>query len=395
MRLQILSENFIGYEDLEIKEELFGGQEILLKETCLTLREKGYQVSVVQFGKEYKEFNYNGIPITQIKVPKFKFLQRLGFIRRWTWAGMFFVKYLDKEADWIHLHNHHFSFPLVFFKKKYQIMTGMNHGVEWDVPWTYEKLNLKNIRDRFSFFLLRKVSNFSICKLNKLITNDRFFFHFATLFKPSLSEKFQYIPNYFDEEFVEGDIKRCETIKAIEKFSNSKKIVYLPKMSMRERGTDILIKACSYQEEWKLVISGLSHQQEYFINLVNRLDLKDKVFFTGHITRSTQRAIFLKSDIVVIPSPCREATAIALLEAMAFEKPIVASEIGGLVEVIWDNYNGLLSKPTANEFKKKINYLLKNPEIAKYYAKNARHDAYFRFNKKIWRESINRFFVRN
>ena len=392
MRIQILSENFIGYEDLSIKDELFGGQEILLKETCLTLKEKGHEVSVVQFGKEYKEFNYNDIPIKQIKVPKFIFLQKLGFIRRWTWAGMFFVKYLDKEADWIHLHNHHFSFPLVFFKKKYQIMTGMNHGVEWDIPWTYEKLNLKNIRDRFSFFLLRQVSNFSISKLNKLITNDRFFFHFATLFKPSLSEKFQYIPNYFDNEFVEGDIKSCDTIKAIENFSNSKKIVYLPKMSMRERGTDILIKACSFQEDWKLVISGLSHQQEDFINLVNRLDLNDKVFFTGHISRSTQRSIFSKSDIVVIPSPCREATAIALLEAMAFEKPIVASEIGGLVEVVWHKHNGLLCKPTQQEFGKCIKYLIDNPKKAEKLAANAHLDVYSRFNKKNWKKLMLQFF---
>ena len=81
-------------------------------ETCINLLKAGHDVSVVQFGNSNKKFLFNNIPITQIKVPKLLFLQRLGFIRRWTWAGLYFIKALDKKADWIHLHNHHFSFPL-------------------------------------------------------------------------------------------------------------------------------------------------------------------------------------------------------------------------------------------------------------------------------------------
>ena len=225
-----------------------------------------------------------------------------------------------------------------------------------------------------------------------MISNDRFFIHFATLFRPNLAKKFQYIPNYFDPSLISNQIIESEVISEIENFLEGKKLVYLPKMSMRERGTDLLIKASMKQDDWKLVISGVSSQQKEFIDLKERMGLSKKVFFTGHITRSEQSSIFIKSDIVVIPSPCREATAIALLEAMAFRKPVVVSEIGGLVEIIWNNHNGILCQPTKDDFARNIQYLLKNPELARSLANNAYEDVHKRFNKEIWINSMLKFF---
>ena len=55
---------------------------------------------------------------------------------------------------------------------------------------------------------------------------------------------------------------------------------------------------------------------------------------------------------------------LALLEAMTFGKPIVATAVGGIPEVITDGKNGLLVPPTVDAIVEKIDMLLKNREYA-------------------------------
>jgi glycosyltransferase involved in cell wall biosynthesis len=399
MKIQIFTSEFHGYMPEKTSSPIFGGQELLLLETAKLLIEEGHDVEVVQLSDKTEKITYQKIKIIKIKSPQLLWLQRLGFIRRWTWAGIIFTKYIDKNADWIHLHNHHFSFPMVFFKNKKQIMTGMNHGVEWDVPWVYESFSLKNYRDRFSFYILRCVSRFSVTKLNKMISNDRFFIHYTTLRLPNLSDKFKYIPNYFDERNFNWkiEINKSDTIvNDVLRFSNGREIVLLPKMAGPDRGTDILIDCVSLGDSWCLVITGVSYFTEHYKKIVKERGLTNNVFFTGHIDYSIQLPqLYKMASIVVIPSPCREATSIALLEGLAMRKPVIAAEIGGLVEIVDNEYNGILCSANKNEFLKRINHLLDNPDFASTLADNGLDTVQKRFTRVIWRKRMLEFFNSN
>jgi glycosyltransferase involved in cell wall biosynthesis len=398
MKIQIISESFIGYNKGKISGEIFGGQELLLLETCKLLLERGDEVEVLQFGDKNEIINYQGIKIRKVWSPKLKFLERAGFIKRWTWAGIFFTPHIDKTADWIHLHNHHFSFPIRFFVRS-QILTGMNHGVEWDLPWTYAGLSLKNIRDRMSFFLLKLVTRFSVKRLDKVITNDRFFIHYITSRRPDRANKFTYIPNYIDERVFDLDINPVKKIPSIceqiSNFSKGKKIILLPKMSMKERGTDLMIDVMKKIDDAILIITGVSQQQDYYKSLVEDAGLSDKILFTGHISYSDELPfIFNQSDMVVIPSPCREATAISLLEGMSMGKPVLASEIGGLPEIVWNGYNGFLVYPSVDGFFHAIRKVLDDNELSKKISIIAKNDVYMRFSRKQWRLSMSEFFTK-
>ncbi len=396
MKIQIFTSEFHGYMPEKTSTPIFGGQELLLLETAKLLINEGHDVEVVQLSDKAEKITYQKIRIHKIKCPQLLWLQRLGFIRRWTWAGIVFTKYINKDADWIHLHNHHFSFPMVFFKKKKQIMTGMNHGVEWDVPWVYSSLSPKLIRDRFSFFLVRCISRFSVKKLDKLISNDRFFIHFTTLRFPNLSSKLHYIPNYYDERNFDYkiDIDSSDiVINDVLIFSKGRKIVLLPKMAGPDRGTDILIDCVSLGVSWCLVITGVSYFTEHYKRIVIERGLTNNVYFTGHIEYSLQLPqLFKMASIVVIPSPCREATSIALLEGLAMRKPVIAAEIGGLVEIVDDGFNGLLCLADVNEFLKRINYLLNNPDVASILADNGLYTVQQRFTRLIWTRRMLDFF---
>lgn len=90
-----------------------------------------------------------------------------------------------------------------------------------------------------------------------------------------------------------------------------------------------------------LVVGG----GEYFENLqaeVKKLDLEKNVKFAG--ARKDIPSILSVSDLFVLPT-LTEALPTVLAEAMAASLPIVASQVGGVPEMVQDGFNGKLIEP--------------------------------------------------
>ena len=102
--------------------------------------------------------------------------------------------------------------------------------------------------------------------------------------------------------------------------------------------------------------------------------------------------IYASADVVVIPSPCREATAIAMLEGMAMGKPMVVANIGGLVEVAKDGYNALVRNANVVEFSQAVEKLLADPELGRTLGRNAHNFVTVAYNKAVWDARIRAFF---
>jgi glycosyltransferase involved in cell wall biosynthesis len=91
----------------------------------------------------------------------------------------------------------------------------------------------------------------------------------------------------------------------------------------------------------------------------------DNVFFMGNISNAS--IYCQQSDLFMLASDY-EGLPIVLLEAMSYGKPLVASKVGGIPEIVIDEKNGYTLPNNASMFAEKIDYILKNENIQKQFS---------------------------
>jgi len=79
-------------------------------------------------------------------------------------------------------------------------------------------------------------------------------------------------------------------------------------------------------------------------SMAERLGITDRVVFVGKLDRGALVREYAKADFLVLPS-LFEPFGIVLLEAMAAGLPVIASNVGGIPEVVADEDSGLLVEP--------------------------------------------------
>ena len=110
-----------------------------------------------------------------------------------------------------------------------------------------------------------------------------------------------------------------------------------------------------------LWIAGDGPERTRLTRLAKRENIADQVLFLGQ--RDDAADLLVASDIFVLPSR-QEGLGVASLEAMALGRPVVASRVGGLAEVVDDGRSGLLVPPDDPEaLGDAIARLLENPEL--------------------------------
>lgn len=105
--------------------------------------------------------------------------------------------------------------------------------------------------------------------------------------------------------------------------------------------------------------------------LVKKLALTKCIEFTG---RKNNIALVLNNlDLLVLPSIGQESFGRVIIEAQAVGVPVVASRIGGIVDIIDNNQTGLLFTPgDSKELAKKIITIYKNKDLRDRFILNAR-----------------------
>ncbi len=111
----------------------------------------------------------------------------------------------------------------------------------------------------------------------------------------------------------------------------------------------------------EFLIIGNGIERNKLENLASSLGILENVIFAGWV--ENPYPLIAKMDIFVLTS-LWEGLGIVLMEAMALGKPVIATKVGGIPEVVEDGKSGILIPPDDVEsFSKAISTLLKKPEM--------------------------------
>lgn len=125
-------------------------------------------------------------------------------------------------------------------------------------------------------------------------------------------------------------------------------------------------------------------------------DCWSKISFTGRINKNQLYELYQIADIGVIPSMC-EPFGLVATEMMMHQLPVVASDAGGLSEIIDDNYSGLkvpmtdadgVRKLDVNILVEKIKLLLDEPGLRKEIGRNGRKKFLEKYELNIFKENM-------
>ena len=115
------------------------------------------------------------------------------------------------------------------------------------------------------------------------------------------------------------------------------------------KGLDILIEAMPQilqSVTLRLMVVGESYEKEdKYVNLVEELGLKNNVTLkTDYVPNDDVKKYFSASDVVVLPY--RSATQSGIIQiAYNFDKPVIATNVGGLAEVVKNGETGFIVEP--------------------------------------------------
>lgn len=263
-----------------------------------------------------------------------------------------------------------FSAFMECYGKNIKPSVGISHGIAWD----YDKnvyVN-KNLNDKAWI-----VDSAIAC--DKVISVDTNTSNYFQTIDFKLGNSMEVIPNYVDlKEFSPKIIKKY----------NQNMIILYPRRLTAARGLyvllDIVDKIFENFENVEIHFVGKGNQQE--IDKIQEKILKwgDNKIKLYNCPPEKMYSVYQNADISVIPTLYSEGTSLSCLEAMASKNAVIATRVGGLSDLIINNYNGKLIEPNSESLYEAIKDFITNKSLMRKCRKNAREVAKS-FNKNIWK----------
>ncbi|MDQ3021685.1 MAG: glycosyltransferase family 4 protein [Bacteroidota bacterium] len=137
-------------------------------------------------------------------------------------------------------------------------------------------------------------------------------------------------------------------------------------MFFLEAAKDFLLKTNS-----KLLIIGEGSLREEITQFITENKLTDNIFLLGH--RNDIEELIEICDLIVVPS-LWEGFGLVIIEAMIKNKTVLASNVGGIPDIITDGENGFLFESlNKKSLLENLNYIYSNAEILNSIHDNALH----------------------
>ena len=335
------------YYDLDGKNCFNGGAERYVKDLAEILSLRGYTPVLIQAASKHNKF----------WCKKMDKLLVIGIF------ADFYYKFLNKLPNPVFAI---YSGLFYWGKKNFHPNVIISHGVTWDEPMC--DINLKKI-----FNEVLKDADYLVSVDTNTISQ------FRTFLKKEIKQtglKFSYIPNYVDTQ-VFFPIRRNE---------HRTKILF-PRRCSQERGffliTDILSEILDKYDFVDFTFAGYLHTDKSVMIMEKLKKTYPERINHLCVSPDDMHLLYKNSDISIIPTLYSEGTSLSCLEAMACANCVIATNIGGLPNLIFNNFNGLLINPAKEDLLNALDNIIKDTNLRMTIQYNAVKVAAV-FDKKMW-----------
>lgn len=149
-------------------------------------------------------------------------------------------------------------------------------------------------------------------------------------------------------------VPNIDNLSEIPYFKRYKKIILSIARVFPPKKTDLFIEVARLLPEYGFIWIGNQREVTEFG------ELPDNCHFVGNMPNAG--AYCSKADLFMLPSNY-EGLPMVILEAMCFGKPVVASDVGGISEIVRNGENGFTLENKAELFAEKIRYILENNNV--------------------------------
>ena len=325
---------------LEIIDSLgSGGAESLLKNFVLEAKKNNlFNIEIATLYSDdifKKEIENAGISIWD-----------LGLTFKFNLMGVIELIKLIKERKYSIIHVH--LFPADIFAALASLF------LPKDIVWIFSEHCDYNRRRSYKFYKI--LDGFTYSRFSKIICVSKQV-EFALL---------NWIPSN------KGKTKVISNAVPIPKFLNpcsvkTYDILFVGRLT-KQKSVEILLKAIKilknkYSKNLKIAIVGDGELKENLNNLTVELGVNREVKFLG--VRKDVKELMVSSKIFVLPSRW-EGFGLVIIEAMSNMLPVIATNVGGIPELIENGKDGILVPPeNPKALARAINSLLENEELQK------------------------------
>lgn len=214
---------------------------------------------------------------------------------------------------------------------------------------------IKNFR-KYCDIAVNKTNNIiCISKENESLLNNIF---------PNQKNKITLIPNGYNIDwFYPKNVNKEEFLKQFNINNKYEKIVCFVGKFTKIKGIDILLKAAKIYEKENIltILAGDGELMEEMKQLANSLHLKN-VFFIKNQPHNILNELYNIADVSIVCSRS-EAFGLVAIEALACGTPVIASNIGGLTDIVNEKVGFLFESENEIDLANKINLILNKDVI--------------------------------
>lgn len=362
MKFILIYSKIFNLKDNDILSQIGGVQRYMYELGKLLKNNFNEKVVLIQFGDEDKFLNYDNLEIHQYKIKNVK--QLIDSLR--------VNNFIDKDDIII------WGSDTLSIKTEYRSIS-IQHGIACDYFSRENKLQKFCYRIpllALGYKVLQLFKSYSVFENTKYRVcvdyNYLNWYRTINIYRHNMSN-IHVIPNFTKiPAFKEKERKEKLIISFARRFHHRRGAKLLCEVA------DDLLKDFTSLEFW---FAGEGEEMNYVENLKEKYPLNVK------FTKFSQNLTFdyhQKVDIAVVPTIASEGTSLSLLEAMACNCTVICTNIGGMTNIILDEFNGLLVNPEYEDLKQALTKVINSYELRNKLGNNAYLTAKESFSLELW-----------